>query len=821
MGVVSAIISAAAATWGGVAIGTAATASTFLGLSAVGSFLARAAIGVALYALQPKPNTGSANRGYQVTTRGSAVDHQIVYGEAKVGGVVVFDGTTGTNNKFLHRVLAFTGHEIEAFSDIYINDSRVTDLEVDGNVKEVTDPDGTTSDRYDGKMRINKHLGETDQSADSDLVSEVAEWTNDHRLRGVSYLYVRFKFDQDAYPNGVPEVTAVVKGKKVYDPRSDTTAWSDNPALCLRDYLSEGYGLNEADANIDDTLVTTAANVCDETTSVSGATRYTCNGSFTTGATPYDTLNAMLTSMGGLLWYAQGEWRMKAADYVAPSVVFTEDDLRSNIQVATRHSRRDNFNTVKGTFRGEESDWQVTDYPEVSNASFVTIDGGQESVMDLDLPFTDTSGEARRLALIALERNRQQLTVNASFGLKAFKVQVGDIVQLSIDRFGWTQKEFEVISWTFGLTDGLDLQAQMTLREISESVFDEIDDGIVYERDNTTLLSPFDVPQPALNAPTVTTTVNEDGTTVPEILFSWGVSSDEVIDHYDFQWKLTSETNYKTTNLTGTEFLLTPAISGASYDYRVRASNSFGVNSPFTSSVSPVSTGDDGTTPNAPSNLVADAGIGSVKLTWDEPTQNTDGSSIKDLFQYRVFRNTSNNFAGASLVGRISSTVLTDSSLTGGQTYYYWVTAVDYTGNESSESSVASASPTEPETRGGGTYYIGVTTLPTTSSGAHTDFTNAIGDPVDFDRAWFYTGTIANPTAQSVWIYEEGSGATPADSWNEQEEVIDGDLLVTGSVTAAQIAISDETAADRVEIVDNKILIYDNNVLRVKIGDLS
>jgi len=44
---------------------------------------------------------------------------------------------------------------------------------------------------------------------------------------------------------------------------------------------------------------------------------------------------------------------------------------------------------------------------------------------------------------------------------------------------------------------------------------------------------------------------------------------------------------------------------------------------------------------------------------------------------------------------------------------------------------------------------------------------------------------------------------------------------VTGSVTAAQIAISDETAADRIEIVPNKILIYDNNVLRVKIGDLS
>lgn len=573
MGIAAAIISAAAATIP--ALGGSAITLFGTTLSLGASFLVRAAVGVALYALQPKPNLGGANRGYQVTTRGSAVDHQIVYGEAKVGGVVVFDGTTGTNNKFLHRVLAFTGHEIEAFSDIYINDSRVTDLEADGNVKEVTDPDGTTSDRYDGKMRINKHLGATDQSADSDLVSEVTEWTNDHRLRGVSYLYVRFKFDQDAYPNGVPEVTAVVKGKKVYDPRSDTTAWSDNPALCLRDYLSEGYGLNEADANIDDTLVTTAANVCDETTSVSGATRYTCNGSFTTGATPYDTLNAMLTSMGGLLWYAQGEWRMKAADYVAPSVVFTEDDLRSNIQVATRHSRRDNFNTVKGTFRGEESDWQVTDYPEVSNTAFVTTDGGQESVMDLDLPFTDTSGEARRLALIALERNRQQLTVNASFGLKAFKVQVGDIVQLTIDRFGWAQKEFEVVSWTFGLTDGLDLQAQMTLREISESVFDEIDDGEVYERDNTTLLSPFDVPSVGISATAVTQVVREKLTNIINVNVTSG--RPEAIDRIEVEFKESSDSEY--TSLGTGELGLYRAVDvdTGQYDFRARAINSFGV----------------------------------------------------------------------------------------------------------------------------------------------------------------------------------------------------------------------------------------------------
>ena len=121
-------------------------------------------------------------------------------------------------------------------------------------------------------------------------------------------------------------------------------------------------------------------------------------------------------------------------------------------------------------------------------------DNGQESSIDLALPFTDNSVEARRIARVALERNRQQLTVQASFGLEAFQLQVGDNVYITNSRFGWTSKPFEITSWTFGVVGEYDLQVNMTIRETAESIFDDIDDGVVYERDNTTLLSPFEVP---------------------------------------------------------------------------------------------------------------------------------------------------------------------------------------------------------------------------------------------------------------------------------------------------------------------------------------
>jgi len=539
----------------------------------MGTFLTNLALGAALKALTPKPSIGGiggSNRGYQTTAIGTALDHQIIYGKVRVGGARIYDEATGDNNKYLHRIVAVAGHEIQSFDEIYINDEIVT-LDGSGNV--------TSPSKYNGKIRIKLHLGSPDQTADTFLVNESAHWTTEHRLRGIAYMYIRLAFDADVFPNGIPEITATISGKKVYDPRTSTTTWSDNPALCLRDYLTSSYGIAEDTANIDDALVTTAANVCEQTNTDAGTTRYTCNGAFTTSSTPYDMINALLTSMDGSLWYAQGSWRMKPAYWTAPVLDLNEDDLRSSVSVSTRHSRRNNFNTVKGTFRGEESNWQTTDYPQVTSAAFVAADGGQESVADVDLPFTDNSIEARRIARISLERNRQQITVNASFGLKTLQIQVGDNIRLTNSRFGWDNKEFEVIAWNFGLTDGLDLQTQMTLRETAESVYDEVDDGVVYERDNTTLLSPFSVPPVGLSVLAEAIISNQK---VSNIAVATVTSSrPEGIDYVEVEYKLSTESTYSSFGQGALGEFKVRDLQVADYDFRARAVNTFGIKGEF------------------------------------------------------------------------------------------------------------------------------------------------------------------------------------------------------------------------------------------------
>jgi hypothetical protein len=535
----------------------------------MGTFLTNLALGAALKALTPKPSIGGiggSNRGYQTTAIGTALDHQIIYGKMRVGGARIYDEATGTNNKYLHRIIAVAGHEIQSFDEIYVNDEVVT-LDVDGEV--------TSPAKYVGKIRIKLHLGSPTQTADTFLVAESVHWTTQCTLSGIAYMYIRLAFDADAFPNGIPEITTTISGKKVYDPRTSTTAWSDNPALCIRDYLTSSYGIAEEAANIDNALVIAAANICDQTNTDAGTTRYTCNGAFTTASTPYEMINAMLTSMDGSLWYAQGSWRMKPAYWTAPVLDLNEDDLRSGISVSTRHSRRNNFNTVKGTFRGLESNWQTTDYPQVTNATFLAADGGQESVADIDLPFTDNSVEARRIALISLERNRQQLTVNASFGLKTLQVQVGDNIRLTNSRFGWTNKEFEVVSWSFGLTDGLDLQTQMTLRETAESVYDEVDDGIVYERDNTTLLSPFNVPTVGLSATVRTQVIREKLTNIITLNVTSGAA--ESIDYVEAEFKLASDTDWITLGTGQIGKFEAIDLEDGDYDFRARAINTFGI----------------------------------------------------------------------------------------------------------------------------------------------------------------------------------------------------------------------------------------------------
>jgi hypothetical protein len=594
------------------------------------NFLVSTAMGLALNALSPKTSTSanavanstsSSSRGYSISGEsGAAVDHQIIYGRSRVGGVRLYDASTGGNNEFLHRIMGFAGHEIESYDEIYLNDEVVT-LDSTGNV--------TSPARYNGFVRLRRFYGTTTQEADPDLLAETStltegRWTVNHRLLGVAYIYARFNYNPDVFPNGIPIISATIKGRKLYDPRTRTTAWSDNPALCIRDYLTAGFGLSQTSSQVDDISIATAANICEEV--VDSEDRYTCNGSFVTGFTPSQVITDLLTSMGGLLWYSQGQWRMKAAKYVTPTVTLNEDDLRSGINLSTRHSRRNNFNTVKGKFKGPESTWQEADYPTVTDPVFVTTDNNIVNTLDFPLPYTTSSKRAQRIANIALRRNREQLTFSASFGLKALGVEVGDFVYINNIRFGWLNKPFEVSAWTFGLTETLDLQVQMTLREISSAVFTD-EPAQIFENNNTNLPSAFYTEPVGLNLDSEVRIISESITDV--ILATVTASQPNNVERVEVQFKKSTSPKWSIVgvgDLGVYEVLVVD--SNTLYDFRARSYSYLGIKSDWTfyDNFQPSGLLDP---PSAVSNFRANLNGGSINLEW---------SAIPDLdlSHYRI-----------------------------------------------------------------------------------------------------------------------------------------------------------------------------------------
>lgn len=690
------------------------TAAVYLGIGAVTSW--------ALSALAPKPDFSSfGSQGTLVNARDAAAPAEFVYGEVRKGGVVTFYESTGEKNKFLHQVITLAAHEIEAIDDIYINDQIATWNESTGLIS--TAGTGDTEVDWDDKIRIRKHLG-NQTVADSDLVSETSA-DSSFVGNGIAYLYVRYEYNQDVFANGLPLVTVKIRGKKVYDPRTSSTSYSNNSALCIRDYISSVYGLN--DTAIDDVYFAAAANESDESVSLEGGgtePRYTMNGIVSAARSTGSVLGDMVTSCAGTLFWGSGYWKLKAGVYSAPVKTLTLDDLRGPINLETRISMRDNFNAVRGTFNDAAQGYITADYPEIVSQAFKTEDGGEEVALDLPLPFTTSAASAQRLAKLTLFRGREQMTLNADFGLEAFSVEVGDIIEFDNPRYGFDGKEFEVVGWRFASDqDAGDLRVNLTLRETSEAAFDWNAEETAITSNNTTLPAFTSVDAPTNLTLTSTATINNDGITIPAIKAVWDTSPNAFVQYYEIQYKrlggeedygsiavaqdesddwgsitvaATSTEDYGLTNepiLTpdaefasvfgsSNSFTIEPVLNGYDYQVRVRAVSAIGVRSPFVTA-SLASQGDT-TPPNEPLSLSAVGGSKYITVSWINPAD-------QDLSYVEVWENDTNNLAAATLIGTSSSTNFMRPNLANNTTRYYWARAVDYSLNRSEFTSSVNA----------------------------------------------------------------------------------------------------------------------------------
>ena len=566
---------ATAATAGSAYIAGTAITMTYL----AGTFAVNLALTAASQALAPKPKqpniggggNGGVDQSKTITARSSNATRKLIYGETRVGGTYAFIEATD-NDQYLHLVIVLAAHELEQFTTIYFNDEALT----------LTGNNVTSPTKYDGLADIYPVTVGNAGNIPAPLLA-LSNWTSDHTLTDQGYLYVRLEFDPNAFEQGLPNISAKIKGRKIYDPRTTTTVWSENPALVIRDYLTDTvYGLGATAAEIDDASFIAAANVCEESVTLSGGgtqDRYTFNGVVDTQNTPRSNLEQMLTALNGSLYYSNGKWSLRAGAYVTPTVTLDEDDLASGLTVTTAISARDSFNAIKGQFVSPASDYQATDYPAITSSTFETEDNGERRYLNLDLPFTDNAARAQRIAKQILYKNRQEISLRAKFKMNAFQFQIGDTVMITNARLGFTQKVFEIVSWKLNF-DVNEVTVDCELTETNSAVYDWSAEEQDFAQDNTTLPNPFNVPAPTLVPSEDLQTYNQQSVNV---LIGTVSSTSIYARQFEVEAKLSTDTDYTSLGIgSGNKYTLVNVQPSSTYDIRARTINALGIKSAFT-----------------------------------------------------------------------------------------------------------------------------------------------------------------------------------------------------------------------------------------------
>ena len=639
-------------------------------------------------------------RGILLNKQSNDANIPVIYGERLVGGTRVFMETSGTDNTYLYMAIVMAEGEINSIEEVRVDDKAVTFASSlsDGTEVEVGSGDSNFYKNSESLIRIQPFFGTDGQSASS-LLSTLSSWGSNHRLRGLCYLALRFKWNQDAF-TGIPKVQAKIKGKKVVTLASNlseqTASFSTNPAFCILDYLrNERYGKGIATSEIDLQSFYDASQVCvTQVTPYSGASDiniFDTNAVIDTSQKIIDNVRELLKGCRGYLPYTGGKYRLIIETTGSASITLTEDNIIGgyNLSIPTKNER---YNRVIVGFVNPDRNFQVDEvqFPPLDDsglasadqhATMKTADGGfllegRFSFKTLTSPY-----QAEEMAEVILRRSREAMTLGLNVSFDAYDLAIGDIVNITHSSLGFSAKAFRVM----GLTFNEDFTIGLSLVEYQASHYTWASKSEVSSTPSTNLPNPFAIQPPASITLSDEMIEYADGITITRLNILIGASPDSFVSNYQVEAKQSTESDFKIISV-GTqlkhEFL--NVIDGATYNVRVKAINSLGVNSTFTSASHVVIGATD--TPSDIDDLsVSLVGSNQMELSWT-PVTDLDISWYEIRFQDVVSGATWNESTPLAKVVRRKSNSLVVNAVTGS----FCIKAVDKLGNSSANASIVS-----------------------------------------------------------------------------------------------------------------------------------
>ena len=636
----------------------------------------------------------------------------VVYGKRKIGGNMVFCETSGTDNEYLYMIFTLAEGQCESCEKIYIDDKEVTwsGALTDGTERTVGSGDSNFYKDSASLISVTWYDGDDDQTYNT-TVGALSSWTSNHRLRGISYLALKFKWNQDAF-SGLPNVHALLKGRKVYDPNLDGTktggsgshredtastwAWSDNPVLCTLDYMRNSrFGMGIANSYFDDNYADwqTAADVCDVDvtpyTSASAIDLMDMNGVVDTKQKCIDILKMMINGFRGYLNYANGQYKVISESTGSASISLTEDNIIGGLKVSSM-DRNSRYNRVIVTYINPDKNYQTdqAQFPPLDDsgltsadrhATMKTADGGFLQEGRFDYPTITNSYQAQELAEVILRRSRNNLNVALRCDATGLDLMVGELVNVTHGTPSFSAKTFRVQ----GMQVNADLTVELQLTEYQASYYTFATQAQAATIPDTTLPNPFSVVAPASVTFTDELIEYSDGIVITRLNVAIGASTDKFVQYYQVETKKTSESDYKII-AKGTElnYHQLNVVDDIEYSVRVKAINSMGISSGYTTATRTIIGATD--IPSDVSDLsVSMVGSNQMELTWT-PVSDLDISWYELRYQNVTSGATWNQSTPLGKVVRRKS----DSATVNAKTGAFLIKAVDKLGNTSAAESI-------------------------------------------------------------------------------------------------------------------------------------
>jgi hypothetical protein len=524
----------------------------------------------------------------------------VIYGERLVGGVRVFVETSGTDNTYLYMALVMAEGEINSIEEVRVDEQIVTwaSALTDGTEVEVGSGDSNFYKDSESLIRIEPHFGTDGQSASS-ILSTLSNWGSNHKLSGIAYLALRFKWNQDVF-SGIPKVQAKIKGKKVVAYNSSlvaqSPAFSTNPAWCLLDYLTNtryGKGLTTSEINLQSFY--DASQVCEtQVTPYSGGSDiniFDTNAVIDTSKKLLENVRELLKGCRGYLPYTQGKYNLIIETTGTASITITEDDIIGgyNLQTPTKNEK---YNRVIVSYVNPDRNFQVDEvqFPPIDDsglpsadrhATMKTDDGGflLEGRFEFGKVITNTY-QAEEMAEVILRRTRDALRLSINVSFSAYDLAIGDIVNITHSSIGFSAKAFRVLAIKFNpdYTLGLDLV------EHQDAHYTWATKTQATAIPSTNLPNPFTIQPPASVTLSDTLIEYNDGTVIVALDVAIGASPDSFIDFYQVEYKLSTDSNFIIyAQGSGLNHRVLNVIDQQTYDVRVKAVNTLGVSSSYVS----------------------------------------------------------------------------------------------------------------------------------------------------------------------------------------------------------------------------------------------